>query len=90
MDAALEQALRDLALKTAEIEERLADIAWTAAVKRSHHEHRLALVARTPDELAGRLKAFARGEVSPAFCGSAHGPGPPNCGQDSRVSWMSL
>lgn len=58
------EALRELAARTAEIEgERLRDLAWTAAVKRSHHEHRLAVVARTPDELAERLKAFARGEA---------------------------
>src|SRR5260370_36849711 len=26
----------------------------------------------------------------PAFCGNAQGPGPPNCGQDNKVSCASL
>jgi acyl transferase domain-containing protein/acyl carrier protein len=57
------EALRDLARETARVEGALRDLAWTAAVKRSHHEHRLAVVARSRTELADRLEAFARGEA---------------------------
>ena len=38
----------------------LRDIAYTAALKRSHHEHRLALVFRNKDELLEQLEAFER------------------------------
>ncbi|MES1240936.1 MAG: acyltransferase domain-containing protein [Acidobacteriota bacterium] len=59
------EALRDLARETARVDEgSLGDLAWTAAVRRSHHEHRLAVVARTRAELAERLEAFARGEAA--------------------------
>src|SRR5579883_3206861 len=42
------------------------DLCFTAAVRRSHHAHRLAVVGRTRDELAAHLGAFARGENSPS------------------------
>ncbi|XXX73807.1 beta-ketoacyl synthase N-terminal-like domain-containing protein [Sorangium sp. So ce134] len=45
----------------------LYDIASTAAVRRSHHEHRLALVARSTDELADALRAFASGASRPGI-----------------------
>ncbi|MGE3909404.1 MAG: type I polyketide synthase [Chloroflexota bacterium] len=44
----------------------LRDLCFTAAVRRSHHEHRLAVVGRTREELAGHLAAFARGEARPS------------------------
>ena len=44
---------------------RLHDIAYTASVRRSHHEHRLAVAARSREEVAAALEAFSRGE-SPA------------------------
>jgi acyl transferase domain-containing protein len=69
------EALRDAArLTAARLREPeaapLADLAYTAALRRSHHEHRLALTARTREELADRLDAFARGE---AVAGAAKG-----------------
>nr|AOG74797.1 polyketide synthase [Byssovorax cruenta] len=42
----------------------LADIAYTASVRRSHHAHRLALVGRSREELRASLEAFGRGEAS--------------------------
>jgi acyl transferase domain-containing protein len=52
---------------------RLHDIAYTASVRRSHHEHRLAVVGRSREEMAAALEAFARGE-SPARL--VHGKAP--------------
>ncbi len=40
----------------------LSDVCHAAAVHRTHHEHRLALTARSRGEMADRLEAFARGE----------------------------
>ncbi|MET0650562.1 MAG: type I polyketide synthase [Pyrinomonadaceae bacterium] len=36
----------------------LRDICYTAAVRRTHHEHRLAAVGRSREEIAGRLSDF--------------------------------
>src|SRR5713226_6870253 len=41
----------------------LRDICFSAATKRSHHEHRLALVAHDKAELVEQLDAFLRGEA---------------------------
>ncbi|WP_338866154.1 type I polyketide synthase [Myxococcus stipitatus] len=43
-------------------EASLRDVCATAALRRAHHEHRLALTGRTPGELAEKLQALARGE----------------------------
>ena len=40
----------------------LADVCHTATLRRSHHEHRAAIVARTREELLERLDALGRGE----------------------------
>jgi acyl transferase domain-containing protein/acyl carrier protein/phospholipid N-methyltransferase len=40
----------------------LSDICFSAAVKRSHHEFRLAVVAHDKTELTGQLEAFLAGE----------------------------
>ncbi|WP_437494041.1 type I polyketide synthase [Sorangium sp. So ce1014] len=53
---------------------RLHDIVYTASVRRSHHEHRLAVVGRGRAEMAAALSAFAQGE-SPA--GLVRGKVPP-------------
>nr|WP_275939224.1 type I polyketide synthase [Polyangium spumosum] len=42
---------------------RLLDIAYTASVRRSHFEHRLALVGGTRAELAASLAAILRGDA---------------------------
>lgn len=51
----------------------LADLAYTAAVRRSHHDFRLALVVRDREELREGIDAFLRGEKRP---GLAVGSGP--------------
>ncbi|WP_197041558.1 type I polyketide synthase, partial [Chondromyces apiculatus] len=43
---------------------RLEDVAYTAGVRRTHHEHRLAAVGRSGEELSAALGAYGRGEVS--------------------------
>jgi len=53
---------------------RLADVAYTAAVRRDHHPHRVAVVGRTRTELAEGLAAASRGERAG---GVARGPRPP-------------
>ena len=59
-------ALRELAARCArwlrESDVDPHDACFTAAVRRGHHEHRLAAVGATGRELAGRLDAFAAGE----------------------------
>lgn len=61
-----EQALRDLAAayadKLAVPGTALADFAAAAAVRRTHHEHRLAGAGSSADELRTALAAFGRGE----------------------------
>ncbi len=41
----------------------LADVAYTAGQRRSHHTHRLAVVGHTPAVIAERLAAFLHGET---------------------------
>jgi myxalamid-type polyketide synthase MxaE and MxaD len=55
--------------------ESLADVAWTAAARRTHHKHRLACVAGSREELAGALGAFRRGEPAPGLCAGRAEPG---------------
>jgi acyl transferase domain-containing protein/SAM-dependent methyltransferase len=45
----------------------LHDIAYTAGVRRTHHEHRLALVGRFPGETANQLDNFLRAESPPGL-----------------------
>ncbi|MCZ7416224.1 MULTISPECIES: type I polyketide synthase [unclassified Streptomyces] len=40
----------------------LADLCWTSGARRTHHEHRLAVVGQTRTELIRRLNAVERGE----------------------------
>jgi acyl transferase domain-containing protein/acyl carrier protein len=65
-------ALRDLARTLVEhfagLEEgRLGDLARTAALRRAHHDQRIAVVARRRDDLRSALEACARGEAHPAL-----------------------
>jgi acyl transferase domain-containing protein/aryl carrier-like protein len=46
----------------------LHDLAGNAALRRSHHDHRLAVVAHSRKELAEQLAAFAAGESAPGVC----------------------
>jgi acyl transferase domain-containing protein len=43
----------------------LRDICYTACARRTHHAHRLALVGRSREQLAGQLEAFLEGEAGP-------------------------
>ncbi|HEX2254149.1 MAG TPA: condensation domain-containing protein [Thermoanaerobaculia bacterium] len=61
----------------------LADIAWTSGVRRSHHDHRLTVVARDHGELRNSLQAFLRQEES---AGLRHGVAPP--GARRRLAWV--
>ncbi|MGK5532607.1 type I polyketide synthase [Streptomyces sp. URMC 129] len=51
------------------------DLVHSAAVRRSHHERRLAVVGRTGEELAGLLDAYLTGAASPAVVDGDVGPG---------------
>lgn len=61
-------ALRDAAAKyrafiaDAGANASLSDVCFTAGTHRTHHPHRLALAARTREEFAEKLEAFAAGE----------------------------
>ncbi|HEX2049209.1 MAG TPA: beta-ketoacyl synthase N-terminal-like domain-containing protein [Actinomycetota bacterium] len=47
----------------------LRDIAFTAAARRTHHDHRAALVGATRDELVSTLDSVAAGTPGPAVTG---------------------
>ncbi len=68
--------------------QELADICYPAAVRRTHHSHRLAVVGDSANEMAAKLEAFLRGEkpvgisegkvnpaVSPARIAAGEGQG---------------
>jgi myxalamid-type polyketide synthase MxaE and MxaD len=42
---------------------RIADITYTASLRRTHHEHRIAVVGQTREELAEALSTLALGEA---------------------------
>ncbi|MBA3470567.1 MAG: SDR family NAD(P)-dependent oxidoreductase [Herpetosiphonaceae bacterium] len=44
----------------------LADMCATASLRRSHHDHRIAVVGSTPPELAAHLAAWLEGQANPA------------------------
>ncbi|MFP2958448.1 SDR family NAD(P)-dependent oxidoreductase [Myxococcus sp. 1LA] len=45
----------------------LAELSYTAALCRTHHDHRLALAAKSRQELAAQLDAFTAGESHPGL-----------------------
>jgi myxalamid-type polyketide synthase MxaE and MxaD len=53
----------------------LADICYTASVRRSHHDDRLALVGEDPEELVEQLEAFLRGGGRPNASARRLAPG---------------
>lgn len=78
-------ALRDLAEKYRQIvgdsssDDEIRDICYTAGVKRSHHDHRLAVVFGSRDELDEQLKNFspdAKPTLETHFVGQAQGEKP--------------
>lgn len=77
---------------------RLHDVCHTAALRRSHHEHRLAAVGVDTGDLVTQLDAFLDGETSPAvITGRSHraregklafvfaGMGPQRCGMGRQL-----
>ena len=74
--------------------DRLSDVAYTAGVRRSHHDYRLAVVADTAEKAASKLDAFVAGRNA---SGLAHGERPRQqparlafvfCGQGSH--WWAM
>lgn len=45
----------------------LQDLCYTASVRRSHHDHRLAVVAHSREELTDHLEAFLQEELRPGM-----------------------
>ena len=54
-------------LATPESAASLPDICYTASVRLSHHEHRLAVTGNSPAQLVESLEAFGRGEARPGL-----------------------
>lgn len=82
LSARSEAALRDLAgayadhVALAGAEAALGDMAFTAATARRHFSHRLAAQARTAEDLASQLKAFADGSATEGVGEVGAGPAP--------------
>ncbi|WP_434042179.1 MULTISPECIES: acyltransferase domain-containing protein [Sorangium] len=74
--AALAEACRDL-VRQAPGEEgsSLRDLAYTAGVRRSHHDCRASIVARSREELAELLDALVRGEPREGVARGERSPG---------------
>jgi amino acid adenylation domain-containing protein/non-ribosomal peptide synthase protein (TIGR01720 family) len=66
-------ALRELADRHADMLDRsdlaLPHVAAAAAVRRAHHDHRVAIVARDRADAIDQLRAFAAGQPSPCAIG---------------------
>ena len=54
--------MRDFAANASDDGARFADMFYSAAYRRSHHDHRMAIVAATKRELAKTLEAHLKGE----------------------------
>ena len=54
----------------------LHDLCYTAAVRRAHHDHRLAIVAAGREPLAARLSAFLAGELGERTASGVRPAGP--------------
>ncbi|HSS51043.1 MAG TPA: acyltransferase domain-containing protein, partial [Thermoanaerobaculia bacterium] len=74
-EARREMALRTASRLRAEGTETAGDFGWTAALRRTHHEHRVAVVGRSRAELAERLEAFAAGEPAVGVAAGRGGRG---------------
>ncbi len=62
----LARAYQDF-LATPESTLSLHDICYTASVRRSHHDYRLAVTGHSPEQLTEGLEAFLRGETRPGL-----------------------
>jgi acyl transferase domain-containing protein len=58
------EALRDLARTILDegVNESLANVGYTTALRRTHHNHRLALIAKDPQTFTEQLSAFLRND----------------------------
>jgi myxalamid-type polyketide synthase MxaE and MxaD len=54
-------------LATPESAASLTDVCYTASVRLSHHDHRLAVTGNSPAQLMESLEAFLRGETRPGL-----------------------
>ncbi|AUX41122.1 polyketide synthase [Sorangium cellulosum] len=54
----------------------VGDLCAAAALRRTHHEHRLGIAAATPAEMAAHLDAFLRGEPRPGMSSGRTGAPP--------------
>jgi 3-oxoacyl-[acyl-carrier-protein] synthase II len=59
-----------LANHESDVDVPLSDILYTASVRRSHHEHRIALIVNSREELATSLDAILQGEFPKGFFSS--------------------
>jgi myxalamid-type polyketide synthase MxaE and MxaD len=59
------------------------DVIHSACLRREHHDHRLAVIARTAAEARGRLEAFVAGESSPDLLSGRKTPG-----RRSKLAWV--
>ncbi|WP_168211339.1 type I polyketide synthase [Actinosynnema sp. ALI-1.44] len=76
------EAARETARLTADLVEaddglRLRDICYTAAVRRTHHEHRISVTARSRTELVASLRAAETGQVVTGVSAGHVAPGEP-------------
>jgi acyl transferase domain-containing protein/acyl carrier protein len=62
----LARAYRDFLSDTSVASKRLSDIAYTAGVRRTHHDFRLALIGNSPRTLTSQLDTFLSGSGRPA------------------------
>lgn len=83
LSAKSREALAALAGAVTETSGELRDLCYTAALRRTHHEHRLAVVAGGADELRDRLAAFVAGEPR-AGLAAGRAPG----GQSPRIAFV--
>ena len=72
---AMAQAYRALARREAAGVPAIHDLGYTASVRRTHHDHRLALVVRSREELAEHLDAFLQDELRPGLSAGRRIPG---------------
>ena len=79
----LARAFKEFLLEQDGAAPSLADICYTACARRSHHEHRLALVGSSRHELADSLESFLQGRLA------AQGPaGRKGAAEQPRIAFV--
>ena len=78
---------------------RIGDVCYTAAVRRTHHDHRLAVVGTTPGEMARQLRAWREaagrtgqreGRPKVVFVFSGQGSQRPGMGRELFDRWSAF